>query len=137
MVDTSKYFPSTLISFTLAAQLLINPSTKISSALYQRHSSLNKSGVCDGITMVAWIPALAQYAAMAAPALPAVGIMQAFIPASRALEIAMQRPLALKDPVGFMPSSFIQTEERSVSLPRRVLEITGVKPSPKEIRYFG
>src|SRR5271169_2772910 len=51
------------------------------------------------------MPAREQYAAIAAPALPLVGIAIVSIPSSLAIDTASAKPRALKEPVGNRPSS--------------------------------
>ena len=55
------------------------------------------------------IPQREQYADMAAPALPFVGIAMRVTPSSFAMETAMTSPRALNEPVGSRPSSFTQS----------------------------
>src|SRR5690349_131009 len=67
---------------------------------------------------------------MAPPAFPAVGTMHRFIPNSFAFEMAMLSPRALKEPVGFSDSSFINNSFTPSSLASRPSFNKGVQPSP-------
>src|SRR5579863_5822377 len=82
--------------------------------------------MCDSM------PAAAAYAAMALAALPAEGIATFLIPSSTAIEIAQERPRALKEPVGFSPSSLIHRSSEPTRAPRRRVRIKGVMPSPSD-----
>ena len=64
------------------------------------------SGVSSGAKMKVSMPHRLQYAESAAPALPLVGIAMRFTPSALAMDTAMTRPRALKEPVGRRPSSF-------------------------------
>ena len=63
-------------------------------------------GVLEGANTRAAAPARLAYAARAIPAFPAVGTTKRRAPARTARVTAAARPRALKDPVGFFPSSF-------------------------------
>ena len=56
------------------------------------------------------MPARVAYAAMAAPALPLVGMARRRMPSSFAMETAMTSPRALKEPVGRRPSSLMVSD---------------------------
>ena len=64
------------------------------------------------------------------PAFPADGIVSLVWPSSFALDTAAPRPLALKEPVGFTPSSLMYTVLRPVAFARRSALRSGVPPSP-------
>ena len=72
-------------------------------------------------------PAAAAYAASALPAFPAEGIASFLRPRALATLIATVIPRALNEPVGFRPSSLIQTFGNSR------LRRSGVNPSPSVI----
>src|ERR1700704_347861 len=87
--------------------------------------------MCDSI------PPAAAYAAMALAAFPAEGIATFLMPSSTALEIAQDRPRALKEPVGFRPSSLTHRSLAPTRLPRRLVRISGVMPSPNDTMDSG
>ena len=74
---------------------------------------------------------------MSLAALPADGIAIFLIPSSTHIDIAQDRPRALNEPVGLMPSSFTH----KCFIPRRAavrrVEMSGVKPSPSDTRHSG
>src|SRR6266567_5660037 len=106
-VETS-YQPSrSLCSATYLPQSEINPFNFTTFAPNAWHSITLAAGVSAGITMTAGIPAAAAYAASAPPALPAVGAAKAFAPSCFARDTAAVIPRALKEPVGFKPSSLM------------------------------
>jgi hypothetical protein len=82
--------------------------------------------------MCASIPAAAAYAAIALAALPAEGMATFFTPSSTHMETAQESPRALKDPVGFRPSSFTHSDSAPRREPRRRVRSKGVQPSPNE-----
>src|SRR5438093_1306796 len=96
---------------TILAQSLINPSTSVTRAPKALHSMKFDCGTSRGMKMWASMPAAAAYAAMALAALPADGIATFLIPSSTAIVTAQESPRALKEPVGFSPSSLIQRSE--------------------------
>ncbi len=69
-------------------------------------------------------------------AFPAEGRARRSIPSSFALETAMERPLALKVPVGMIPSSFTQRSGRPTAPPSLSTRVRGVQPSPRETTFF-
>src|SRR5579864_2789204 len=81
----------------------------------------------------AWSPALAAYAAIALPALPAVGIESTCAPSRAALVTAADKPRALKELVGFGDSSLMNSRSRPTARPRRGARSSGVHPSPSVI----
>src|SRR5947199_145970 len=93
-------------------------------------SAIAAGGVPRGTMTATGSPARAPYAAAAPPALPADGMTKPRAPSVRARVIAMERPRALKEPVGFWPSSLAQ----SLRIPRwaanRGSASRGVPPSP-------
>ena len=70
---------------------------------------------------------------MALAAFPAEGIASLRIPSSTAIDTAQDKPRALNDPVGFRPSSLIQSCSAPILAPRRAARTSGVMPSPNEI----
>src|SRR5580700_8087076 len=68
---------------------------------------------------------------MAPAALPADGIATLVIPSSTHIETAQDNPRALNDPVGLMPSSFTHRSCAPRRVPRRLVWISGVMPSPR------
>src|SRR5204863_7898638 len=80
--------------------------------------------------MWASMPAAAAYAAMALAALPADGIATFLMPSSTHMETAQESPRALKEAVGFRPSSLTQSASDPMRCPRRLVWISGVQPSP-------
>src|SRR5579863_5139631 len=79
------------------------------------------------------MPAAAAYAARALAALPAEGMATFRMPSSTHMEIAHERPRALNDAVGFMPSSFTQRASAPTRAPSRLVRIRGVQPSPNDV----
>src|SRR5579872_1180255 len=77
------------------------------------------------------MPARAQYAAAADAALPADGSAAARAPSSFALLTAAESPLALNDPVGFIPSSLTNTWRSPSFAATRGSGRSGVIPSPR------
>src|SRR4030042_6032294 len=69
-------------------------------------------------------------------ALPADGRAARLIPSPLALLMAMARPLALKLPVGIMPSSLTQRSGTPISTPRRGVGVRGVQPSPRVTTFL-
>src|ERR1700735_3899885 len=90
------------------------------------HSTRFGRGTSLGMKMCASIPAAAAYAASALAALPAEGMATFFKPYALHIVTAADRPRALKEPVGFSPSSLMYT------LALRRLRIIGVLPSPSD-----
>src|ERR1700683_1867132 len=82
--------------------------------------------------MWASMPAAAAYAAMALAALPAEGMATFLMPSSTHMETAQESPRALKEPVGFNPSSFTQSDSAPRRDPKRRVRSRGVQPSPRE-----
>src|SRR5438874_1769483 len=110
----------------MRAQSLIKPFTNVKCAPYTSHSIRFARGTSFGIKMCASMLAAAAYAASALPAFPAEGIATFLILKALAALIAAEIPRALNDPVGFSPSSLIQTFGNSR------LGRSGVEPSPSE-----
>src|ERR1039458_2770670 len=77
------------------------------------------------------MPAAAAYAARALAALPAEGIATLRMPSSTHIEMAQAKPRALKDAVGFNPSSLTQSASAPNRAPSRLVRTSGVQPSPK------
>ena len=123
-VERSNHPSLSLRSLTMRAQSLIRPFTRVRCAPFISHSIRFTRGTSCGIKICASIFAAAAYAARALPAFPAEGMATFFTPNALATLIATEIPRALKDPVGFRPSSLIQT------LGNSRLGRTGVKPSP-------
>ncbi len=88
-------------------------------------------GVSAGMKMCASNPARAAYAAIAPPALPALGTASFFTPRYFAIETAVVIPRALKLCVGFCASSFTHNSETPSDFPKRSARSSGVPPSPK------
>src|SRR6266478_4899187 len=156
-VETS-YQPSmSLCSATYLPQSEIRPFSLTTLAPKAWHSITFAAGVSAGITMTAGSPAAAAYAASAPPALPAVGAAKAFAPSCLARETAAVIPRALNEPVGFNPSSLMNSRRRPLLLlpvdspvgdidrfavapapaveidaPRRCACTSGVMPSPSD-----
>src|ERR1051326_5181892 len=82
--------------------------------------------------MWASIPAAAAYAAAALAAFPAEGMAILRMPSWRAIVIAVVMPRALKEAVGFIPSSLTHRSLAPIAAPRRDARIRGVMPSPRE-----
>src|SRR3954469_16210127 len=78
------------------------------------------------------IPAAEPYAARAAPAFPAVGATNPATPIARARVTAALIPRALKEAVGFRPSSLIRTDRTPIAFAMLGAAIIGVAPSPSE-----
>src|SRR5580704_15027596 len=87
------------------AQSLISPLTRHTVAPCRAISLRLISGVSSGQKQKASIAADAAYAAIAAPALPLVGMARRRTPKDLAMDTATHNPRALKDPVGRRPSS--------------------------------
>src|SRR5437667_11502246 len=131
-VDTS-YQPSrSLCSVTYLPQSEINPFSLTTFAPKAWHSITFAGGVSAGITITAGSPAAAAYAASAPPALPAVGAANTLAPSCLARETAAVIPRALKEPVGFNPSSLTYRHCKPMEAPRRPTWIKAVMPSPSE-----
>src|SRR5947209_6184041 len=116
----------------MRAQSLIRPSTNVTFAPVAEHSMKFDWGTSRGMKMCASIPAAAAYAAVAEAALPADGIATLAMPSSTHMEIAHESPRALKDAVGFKPSSLTQRSVAPTARPSRSMRIKGVIPSPRE-----
>ena len=114
---------------------LIRPFTIIVLAPWSAASLIFIVGVSSGHKTIDSILAFEAYAASAAPAFPLVGIAIFWIPNSFALATAKANPLALKDPVGSLPSSFTNTSEFLENLLTFIL-IKGVINSPRSIIDF-
>jgi hypothetical protein len=93
-------------------------------------SATAASGVPRGTTTATGTPARAPYTAAAPPALPAEGIIKPFTPRVRALVTAIPSPRALKEPVGFCPSSLPQRRPTPTCAASRGSSSSGVLPSP-------
>ena len=63
-------------------------------------------------------------------AFPAEGMATLRMPSSTSMEIAQERPRALKEPVGFRPSSLIHRSSAPTAAPMRFARMRGVIPSP-------
>jgi len=66
------------------------------------------------------------------PALPAVGAARVFAPSCLARVTAAVMPRALKEPVGFSPSSLTKRHCKPIDAPRRLAWTKAVIPSPRE-----
>src|SRR5438128_10281288 len=94
-VDTS-YQPSGLpVSAAMRPASVMRPSTSVTFAPYNRHSSTNGRLASFGMKTSHSRPAAAQYAAAAFPALPAVGSATVVAPRYLARVIAADWPRAL------------------------------------------
>ena len=72
-------------------------------------------------------------AAAATPALPAEGTQMVFTPDCRSMDMAIDIPLSLNEPVGFIVSFF-----RQYRTPLYVSGVvSGVQPSPRLVIYSG
>ncbi|SPE27673.1 hypothetical protein SBA3_1380008 [Candidatus Sulfopaludibacter sp. SbA3] len=65
--------------------------------------------------------------------MPAEGIATFLIPSSTHMEMAQESPRALKDAVGFMPSSLTHRASAPTRAPSRLVRIRGVHPSPRDV----
>src|ERR1700686_2189302 len=74
---------------------------------------------------------------MALAALPAEGIATLRTPSSTHIETAQERPRALNDPVGLIPSSFTHKSRAPSRAPSRRVSSMGVIPSPSETMEAG
>ena len=84
------------------------------------------------------MPAREQYAAIAAPALPLLGIAIVPTPSSLAIDTASASPRALNEPVGRRPSSLTRISPPLASRPAmRGSGISGVITSPSETTFSG
>src|SRR5215472_3035811 len=92
-------------------------------------------GALFGIAKYASIPARLPYADQAAPALPFVGSANARTPSSRAREIPIAAPRALKLPVGSKPSSLILSDPIPDREPLSASATIGVVRSPSDTRF--
>src|SRR5215471_18635016 len=68
---------------------------------------------------------------MALAALPAEGIATFLMPSSTHIDTAQDRPRALKEAVGFKPSSLTQRFSAPMRAPKRRVRNSGVQPSPR------
>ena len=68
---------------------------------------------------------------IAAISFRAKGCVPAIACASRLTEMAQAKPRALKDAVGFNPSSLTQSASAPNRAPNRLVRTSGVQPSPK------
>ena len=109
----------------------MEPSTVKTKAPAMTASATAASGVPRGTTTATGTPARAPYTAAAPPALPAEGIIRPFTPKVRALVTAMPSPRALKEPVGFCPSSLPQIRPTPTWAASRGSSSSGVPPSPR------
>jgi hypothetical protein len=96
----------------------------------------NTNGVAMGV--VNFLTAMGLFigqpaAESALAALPAEGIARTLTPSSTHMEIAQESPRALKEPVGFSPSSLISRSFAPMRAPVRRTDSSGVIPSPSEI----
>src|SRR6266852_1233549 len=69
---------------------------------------------------------------MALAAFPADGIATLVMPSSLAIDTAQDRPRALNEPVGLIPSSFTHRFCAPRRSPERLARISGVIPSPSD-----
>ena len=69
---------------------------------------------------------------MALAALPAEGMATFLMPSSTHMETAHESPRALKEPVGFKPSSFTQSDSAPRRDASRRVRTSGVQPSPND-----
>ena len=115
---------------TMRPAVAIDPSMVNTCAPAMTASAIPADGVPRGTITAHGSPQAAAYTAAAPPALPAEGMMTPRAPSVRAFVIAMPRPRALKDPVGFWPSSFPHTWRRPRCAARRRRARSGVPPSP-------
>ena len=104
-VETSNQPIRSLPPATIRPQSSMRPFTRNTFAPCRAISRTFTSGVSAGQNTYDSIPALAAYAARAAPALPFVGIATRLIPKLAAMLIAMATPRALNEPVGRRHSS--------------------------------
>src|SRR5204862_7030732 len=105
-VDMSNQPNFALPDSTSRAQSLIRPLTRQTAAPWSAISLRLISGVSSGQKQNASRPARAAYAAMAAQALPLVGMARRRAPRAFAIEAAMARPWAFKLPVGRRNSTY-------------------------------
>ena len=136
-VATLKNPSSSMSAASAAPASVISPATRRTTAPRARHSSTNSPGASCGMYTVAGTPARAAYAAMAPPALPAVGMASEAMPSSTARDTAMHRPRALNEPVGLSPSSLSWRLLSPTRLPMRGAASSGVPPSPSSRRNRG
>src|SRR6185437_14261725 len=108
------------------------PGTVCRSAPNVRIVARMPRGVVSGAYTRTGRPAAAAYAASAAPALPAVGTTNPGTPSALARVTAALMPRALKEPVGFNPSSLIQKRPTPNSRDSSPDSSSGVAPSPSE-----
>jgi len=115
---------------TTLPAVAIEPAIVNTRAPAMAASATAADGVPRGTITAHGSPQRAAYTAAAPPALPAEGMMKPRAPSVRAFVIAMPSPRALKDPVGFWPSSLAQIVRRPRCWARRGSSNTGVPPSP-------
>ena len=90
-----------------------------------------------GMKTLASSPARDAYAAIALPALPAVGIDSTLAPRWNARVTAADRPRALNELVGLSDSSLMSNRSSPSDRPSRGAWSRGVQPSPSETGCSG
>src|SRR5262245_59964680 len=129
-VDTSYQPRDDPASAAARAASVMTPSTNVTSAPYSRHSRMKGVFTSRGRNTFATRPALAAYAAIALPALPADGTDTVVTPSARARVIAADCPRALNEFVGFSDSSFTYRRSNPSRAPSVDACKSGVRPSP-------